>query len=510
MKRLKVVFLLGLMVVLSGCNIKEKVGLQETQSIEETIVQDIVEEMTSVVEEPTLTKGQQKVIESVENLDSFEGVLNTSIGVRIPMTTEQKEEFEKLGNDASYAYYNVTLNTNVNIVTTKELSNIYGYTTGDTIKETNIPVNIYKDTVNDIEYVDNYTKSTGRHLWVTNKENSNTVLEDLKMLAENIHDIYETPQDGRNYYKGRISTEYIKKLDYISLADTTYIDIKSGEDVEIPITFVVKDKTNQLESIKFDLTEMVKSVDETVTVKKTECAFTITKYGNVVLGIPEDVKNSKGELQALVSDSKSVYKKYYEETYGNEVTEEIVVRIVQDKLGHVYDNLLVLEEGKENVIVDKLKTFFEHNTEEELRDYIVYYKYCSEEEQIAYCMMTLFDFEGFTESYLKEQGILTGTVVDKLNEYMVTNNLVSDAPVDTKKEDSKGSENKEQSSTTGGTGNSSTPTNQGTLSDGSQGEAQGMSPEAAAAKWGIEYLGGSGLDTSGFDHGSGGAGWQLQ
>ena len=87
---------------------------------------------------------------------------------------------------------------------------------------------------------------------------------------------------------------------------------------------------------------------------------------------------------------------------------------------------------------------------------------------------------------------------------------VSDAPIDTKKEDSNGSESKEQSSTTGGTGNSSTPTNQGTLSDGSQGEAQGMSPEAAAAKWGIEYLGGSGLDTSGFDHGSGGAGWQLQ
>ncbi|MBQ8234985.1 MAG: hypothetical protein IJZ36_05340, partial [Bacilli bacterium] len=342
---------------------------------------------------------------------------------------------------------------------------------------------------------------------VTNKENSNTVLEDLKMLAENIHNIYETPQDGRNYYKGRISTEFIKKLDYISLADTTYIDIKSGADVEIPITFVVKDKTNQLESIKFDLTNMISNVDESVTVKKTECAFTITKYGNVVLGIPEDVKNSKGELQALVSDNMSVYKKYYEETYGEEVNEEVIVKIVQDKLGHVYDNLLVIEENKENVIVDKLKTFFEHNTEEELRDYIVYYKYCSEEEQIAYCMMTLFGFEGFTESYLQEQGILTGTVVDKINEYMVANNLVSDKPVEinqeTKEENSANTQ--EQSSTVGGVGNSTVAESTGQVNYGSVGELQEISPQAAAAKWGVTVNVGGNQPITG-----GGQGWTLQ
>ena len=82
---------------------------------------------------------------------------------------------------------------------------------------------------------------------------------------------------------------------------------------------------------------------------------------------------------------------------------------------------------------------------------------------------------------------------------------VSDAPIDTRKEDSKGSENKEQSSTTGGAGNSSTPTNQGTLSDGSQGEAQGMSPEAAAAKWGVTVNVGGNQPVTG-----GGQGWTMQ
>ena len=82
---------------------------------------------------------------------------------------------------------------------------------------------------------------------------------------------------------------------------------------------------------------------------------------------------------------------------------------------------------------------------------------------------------------------------------------VSDAPIDTKKEDSKDSENKEQSSITGGTGNSSTPTNQGTLSDGSQGEAQGMSPEAAAAKWGVTVNVGGNQPVTG-----GGQGWTMQ
>ena len=65
--------------------------------------------------------------------------------------------------------------------------------------------------------------------------------------------------------------------------------------------------------------------------------------------------------------------------------------------------------------------------------------------------------------------------------------------------------NGEQSSTSGGTGNSQTsgaPGGDANIPDEPSG---GISPEEAFGKFGAEFIG-SGLDTSGFDHGDGGHG----
>lgn len=70
--------------------------------------------------------------------------------------------------------------------------------------------------------------------------------------------------------------------------------------------------------------------------------------------------------------------------------------------------------------------------------------------------------------------------------------------------------NGEQSSTQGGQGNSQTSgAPGGDANVPTEEPGGGISPEEAFAKFGAEYIG-SGLDTSGFDHGDGGASWNLQ
>lgn len=69
--------------------------------------------------------------------------------------------------------------------------------------------------------------------------------------------------------------------------------------------------------------------------------------------------------------------------------------------------------------------------------------------------------------------------------------------------------NGEQSSTTGGQGNSQTSGAPGGDANVPDDPSGGMSLEDAAAAWGVEFIG-SGLDTSGFDHGDGGHGAVFQ
>ena len=69
--------------------------------------------------------------------------------------------------------------------------------------------------------------------------------------------------------------------------------------------------------------------------------------------------------------------------------------------------------------------------------------------------------------------------------------------------------NGEQSSTTGGQGNSQTSGAPGGDANVPNESSGGMSLEDAAAKFGAEFIG-SGVDTSGFDHGDGDANWVLE
>ena len=127
-----------------------------------------------------------------------------------------------------------------------------------------------------------------------------------------------------------------------------------------------------------------------------------------------------------------------------------------------------------------------------------------------------FDGTTVTDSYQVKEGNLvdsTGrTVVDsetgEVTETESSGSASGSAAGSEQSSTATGTES-EQSSTVGGAGNSSIPTNQGTVNDGSQGEASGGSLAEAAAKWGVEYVEG-GFDTSGFDHGSGGYGLTFE
>ena len=80
---------------------------------EEAITTENEEAITTENEETTPTETetneQQGLLQCVSDINSFEGILTMSVKMQIPMSAAEKEEYEKLGNDASYAYHNINM-----------------------------------------------------------------------------------------------------------------------------------------------------------------------------------------------------------------------------------------------------------------------------------------------------------------------------------------------------------------------------------------------------------------
>ena len=121
------------------------------------------------------------------------------------------------------------------------------------------------------------------------------------------------------------------------------------------------------------------------------------------------------------------------------------------------------------------------------------------------------DFEGTSvdENYQLRDGKLV--TLDGSKVVDTETGKVSDKPVEVKQEENKESANaQEQSSTVGGAGNSTVAESTGQINDGSVGELQEISPQAAAAKWGVAYLGSGNGGSTGADLGSGGYGLTFE
>ena len=122
----------------------------------------------------------------------------------------------------------------------------------------------------------------------------------------------------------------------------------------------------------------------------------------------------------------------------------------------------------------------------------------SKEEKIKGIQESLLSLETEKEDLLKQLGELKEATKQETNKKETQTNKGNT--------DNNGKTNNgEQSSTSGGTGNSQTSGAPGGDANVPDEPSGGMSLEDAFAKFGATY-GGSGLDTSGFDHGDGGQG----
>ena len=123
----------------------------------------------------------------------------------------------------------------------------------------------------------------------------------------------------------------------------------------------------------------------------------------------------------------------------------------------------------------------------------------SKEEKIKGIQESLLSLETEKEDLLKQLGELKEATKQE------TTTKDNNGKTNNGKENNGQANNGEQSSTTGGQGNSQTSGAPGGDANVPDEPSGGMSPEEVAAKFGATYYG-SGLDTSGFNHGDGGYG----
>lgn len=123
----------------------------------------------------------------------------------------------------------------------------------------------------------------------------------------------------------------------------------------------------------------------------------------------------------------------------------------------------------------------------------------SKEEEIKGIQESILSLETEKEDLLKQLGEL------KEAQKQETTTKDNNGKTNNGKENNGQANNGEQSSTTGGQGNSQTSGAPGGDANVPNEPSGGMSLEDAAAKFGAEFIG-SGVDTSGFDHGDGGHG----
>lgn len=164
-----------------------------------------------------------------------------------------------------------------------------------------------------------------------------------------------------------------------------------------------------------------------------------------------------------------------------------VTKIENDLIEEIANLDIELEESKEVL----------KNKESEIANLTT--QISSKEEELKGIHDSLVSLQNEKEDLLKQLGEL------KEAKKQETTTKDNNGKTNNGKENNGQANNGEQSSTTGGQGNSQTSGAPGGDANVPDEPSGGMSPEEVAAKFGATYYG-SGLDTSGFDHGDGGYG----
>lgn len=284
-----------------------------------------------------------------------------------------------------------------------------------------------------------------------------------------------TPEDTENYTIHETtenedgSTTYVVSLASLELTENAVTQYSSDETGKVKAIFVYQsalETTPDQLALKFEIT------------KKDDKSVTLDKIYDIFDNDVSDITLYNGDCIGW-----SLTK------FANEIDFEFLdeIHISQDlTLYPVMDTTNAAEQGEDLSVGKWMKTFNGKNVK--LGD----------------------TFEGSNIGYTIKEGKVIPN--DSTKEVDTETGELKEAPKQETNKSNKGTtdnngktNNGEQSSTSGGTGNSQTSGAPGGNANVPDEPSDGMSLEDAAAARGATY-GGSGLDTSGFDHGDGGHG----
>ena len=265
------------------------------------------------------------------------------------------------------------------------------------------------------------------------------------------------------------STTYIVSLNSVELTENAVTQYSSDETGKVKAIFVYQsalDATPDQLALKFEITQ------------KEDKSVTLAKIYDIFDNDVSDITLYNGDCIGW-----SLTK------FANEVDFEFLdeIHLSQDlTLYPVMDTTNAAEQGEDLSVGKWMKTFNGKNVK--LGD----------------------TFEGSNIGYTIKEGKVIPN--DSTKEVDPETGELKETPKQETNKSNKGTtdnngqaNNGEQSSTSGGTGNSQTSGAPGGNANVPDEPSGGMSLEDAAAKFGAEFIG-SGLDTSGFDHGDGGHG----
>lgn len=265
------------------------------------------------------------------------------------------------------------------------------------------------------------------------------------------------------------STTYIVSLNSVELTENAVTQYSSDETGKVKAIFVYQsalDATPDQLALKFEITQ------------KSDGSVSLDKIYDLFNNDVSDITLYNGDCIGW-----SVTK------FANEVDFEFLdeIHISQDlTLYPVMDTTNAAEQGEDLSVGKWMKTFNGKNVK--LGD----------------------TFEGSNIGYTIKEGKVIPN--DSTKEVDPETGELKETPKQETNKSNKGTtdnngktNNGEQSSTSGGTGNSQTSGAPGGDANVPDEPSGGISPEEAFGKFGAEFIG-SGLDTSGFDHGDGGQG----
>lgn len=430
----KLALLLALCITtlsLASCGKANKVDEPVETSVEDTETTEVSENtVTETSDEPNAE--QQGLLQCVSDIKSFEGVLTMAIKMQIPMTAAEKQEYESLGNDASYAFHNVNMGTELAVDTTETITHYKGTLSkaGQTVAAN--PINCYTDETASQMYDLTYNESTGSQVWVKNADYTKSVLTIVKDILGHTTDITENNASSTRIIKGNVKSNYVLAIPCFKYINSEYFTLNIDESVDLPVKVTISTKTGYLSSLEITLDNLFAATNvEHFGSEPLKIVLKNTNSTNIA--IPEEAINTSGEEMARIDDDISVYGKYFKSIYAptlDEADDKVALDIVNSVIGHQYDALLVSKTGdtesEYTEILHKITNFLNYYSVDDLQTYMNYYRYCPADEQTAICIVAQLGIPGYDESFMQEHCIGAETSLNTvIMEYMAGEGLLT-------------------------------------------------------------------------------------